>query len=133
LWLAAALAADGLEDELRDRWLSGDAAATIRLAQLRAERGDVEAAETMLRPLVDGYDGVAARGLAHILIERGEIETAIGVLRIREDRDSVLLLADLLHAEGRAAEAYWVLSPLSRSGDPEVAARLEGLRRTDQE
>ena len=82
--------------ELRARADAGDRDAARRLAELLAERGDLDG----LRARADAGDRYAARRLAGLLAERGDLDE----LRARADtgdRDAALRLADLLMKQGR--------------------------------
>ena len=93
--LAELLAERGDLDELRARADAGDGYAAGRLADLLAERGDLDE----LRARADAGDGDAARRLAELLAERGDLDG----LRARADagdEDAARRLAELLAERG---------------------------------
>ncbi|MFC5746938.1 tetratricopeptide repeat protein [Actinomadura rugatobispora] len=103
--LADLLVRHGRHDELRE-YVAGEGgeAAAYCLAELLEERGDVEGAVEVLRPLADGSPNAA------------------------------FALAELLARHGRADEAIEVLRPVPRSmgGDPEWVVRKLGTLLADE-
>lgn len=103
-------------DELRLRAARSSAAAG-RLAELLAQRGQVEEALTMLRGLADHNNAQATWLLVRLLVERGRAEDALAILRplvqlhesasmSQDDRWEwpTRRLAQLLAADGRIDE-----------------------------
>ena len=88
---------------LRARADAGDGDAAGRLAELLAERGDLDG----LRARADAGDGDAASRLAGLLAERGDLDGAIQILRARADAGDgdAGRLAELLTQQGRGQEA----------------------------
>jgi hypothetical protein len=84
---------------LRDRADAGDEAATMQLAVLLTNRGDLDQAEQLLRDRADADDMAAALQLADLLTERGDLDQ----LRARADTGdwgAARRLADLLAERG---------------------------------
>jgi hypothetical protein len=82
----------------------GDQGAARWLAEVLAERGDLEGAAQILRARAAAGDGFAARRLAELLAERGDLDG----LRARAaagDRYVAEPLARLLIKQDRGAEA----------------------------
>ena len=117
--LAELLAERGdLDGELRARADAGDGHAAWRLAELLAERGDLDG----LRARADAGDGHAARRLAELLAERGDLDG----LRARADagdEDAAGRLAELLAERGDLDG----LRARADAGDGHAAGRLAGL------
>ena len=142
------------EQVLRARADAGDRAAAWRLAELLAERGDLDG----LRARADAGDGDAAWRLAELLAERGDLDGAARpgrrrrrgcrpaagraagrarrpgrgrqMLRARADagdEDCRLRLAELLAERGDLDEAEQILRAAADAGDEDAAWRLAEL------
>ena len=122
---------------LRERAEAGVSYAAQWLAELLAQRGDVEEALDTLRTHAETGDGATARQLAGLLAERGDVEESLDVLRTRADTGDEMAahqLADLLADQGDLAglrkrtelgdgfAALWLTDLLIERGD------LAGLR-----
>jgi thioredoxin-like negative regulator of GroEL len=83
--LAELLAERGELDELRARAETGDSFAASRLAELLEERGDPDGATQVLRTAAETGDSFAASRLARLLEERGDVDGATQILRARTD------------------------------------------------
>ena len=97
--LADLLAERGDLDELRARADAGDRPAEVRLARLLAKRGDLEEAVQILRARADAGDMYAAIRLAELLSQRGDLDE----LRTRADAGdgaAAVPLAALLEQRG---------------------------------
>ncbi len=106
--LADLLAERGDLDALRARADAGDGAAARRLADLLAKRGDLDEAGQILRAAVDADDGAAALQLSGLLAEHGDLDE----LRARVDAGdwpASVRLADLLAERGDLEEAKQIL------------------------
>ena len=116
---------------------AGDADAAMYLADLLAERGNLDEAAQILRTLADAGDAVAAQRLADLLAQRGNLDEAAQVLGARADTGDTVAaaqLAQLLIERGDLDElraradtgdtvaAAWLAQLLARRGD------LDGLR-----
>ena len=102
--LADLLAQRGDMEELRARANAGDRHAALRLAELLTQRGDMEE----LRARADAGDRHAALRLAELLAQRGDMDEAEQVLRARADAGdgyAALRLAALLADRGSPDEA----------------------------
>ena len=100
----------------------GDADAARRLAELLAERGDLDE----LRTRADVGDGYAAIQLAWLLARRGDLDEAVQILRARadaDDADAAALLAGLLRERGDLDE----LRTRADVGDEDAAEQLAWL------
>ncbi len=116
--LADLLAERGDLDGLRARADAGDGYAAGRLADLLAGRGDLDG----LRARADAGDGEAAGRLAALLYERGDLDE----LRARADADdgyAAVWLAALLAGRGDLDG----LRARADAGDGEAAGRLAAL------
>jgi len=116
--LADLLAERGDLDELRARADAGDIDAAVRLADLLAERGDVDG----LRARADAGDGPAAVRLADLLAERGDLDE----LRTQADAGdsgAAWQLADLLAKRGDVDG----LRARADAGDEDAAEQLADL------
>ena len=92
------LAERGYLDQVRARADAGDRPAAYQLARMSEDRGDLDKAAQILRPLADAGDEVAAYQLARMLEDRGDLDKAAQILR-----------------------------PLADAGDEVAARRLFGL------
>ncbi len=120
--LADLLAERGDLDELRARADAGDRPAEVRLARLLAKRGDLEEAVQILRARADAGDMYAAIRLAELLSQRGDLDE----LRARADAGdgaAARKLADLLARRGDLDE----LRARADAGDRAAAGRLAAL------
>jgi hypothetical protein len=120
--LAELLAERGDLDGLRGRADAGDVDAAFRLAGLLDEAGDLDGAARILRALADAGDRQAASRLADLLAARGDVDG----LRTRADADdeyAAARLADLLAERGDLDE----LRTRAGAGDAYAAQRLPGL------
>ena len=104
----------------------GDDLAAVRLAELLAERGDLDEATQILRARADADYGYAAWRLAELLAQRGDLDG----LRARADGgDSAAArrLASLLVKRGDVDGAARILRALVDSGDQRAASELADL------
>ena len=94
---------DQAEQLLRARANAGNWVAAWQLAELREERGDLDA----LRALADVGDAYAAQRLADLLAKHGDLDQAEQLLRAPADAGdgNVRQLAELLTQQGRREEA----------------------------
>ena len=93
---------------LRARADAGDGYAAARLAELLAERGDLDE----LRARADAGDGIAARQLAELLAERGDLDEAAQICApgpTPATRHAAWRLAELLAERGDLDEAAQIL------------------------
>ena len=111
--------------ELRARADAGDEDAAWQLAELLAERGDLDGAEQILRARADAGDGHAAWRLAELLAERGDLDEAVQSARRADagDRHAAEQLAELLAERGDLDE----LRARADAGDGDAAMRLAEL------
>jgi thioredoxin-like negative regulator of GroEL len=119
--LAELLAQRGDIQELRERADTGDPDAAIRLAELLAERGEIEEAIALLRRRADTSDPDTASELAH----GGDVQG----LRERVDTgdpDAAFELGDLLIKRGEIEEAIAVLRK-GVASDRDAAILLAGV------
>ena len=101
---------------------AGDRTAAFRLAELLAQRGDLNEAVQILRPLADADSWGAALQLAEVLAQRGDL----GELSSRADRGDLFAarqLARLLTERGDLNALY----ARANAGDGEAARRLPEL------
>ena len=113
-------------DGLRARAAVGDEAAALRLADLLADRGDLDEAVQILRDRANVGDGLAALRLADLLAERSDVDG----LRARAavgDEAAALRLAELLADRGDLDEAVQILRPLADTGNEYPASKLAEL------
>jgi hypothetical protein len=97
-----------------------------RLAELLAQRGDLDGAVQILRSQADTGDGNAAWRLAELLAQHGDLDR----LRSRADAgdgDAAGRLADLLAKRGDLDGAVQILRPRADAGDGFAAGRLGEL------
>jgi hypothetical protein len=128
-WLAGLLAQRGALEELRTR-AETDRAASVQLARLLTERGELDEAERIIRPSADAGDQGACAELAVVLAERG----AVDELRTRADsgdKDAAWSLSRLFAARGLLGDvraradagdveaAKWLAKMLVERGDLE--------------
>jgi len=133
---------------------AGDGHAAERLADLLAERGDLDEAMQILRARADAGDEYAAYKLARLLAERGDLDGLraradagdehaaerlaqllaehrdLDELRTRADagdRHADYSLADLLAERGDLDEAMQILRARADAGDGHAAERLAQL------
>ncbi len=121
--LAEMLAQRGDLEELRARADTGDKVAAVRLAGLLAERGDPDEAAQTLRVAADAGDEIAAVRLAGLLFERGDLEE----LRARADagdEHAATELAELLFGRGDLDKAAQILRAPADAGDKGAADLL---------
>ena len=124
--LAELLAQRGDLDGLRARADTGDRDAARRLAALLGQRGDRDEAEQILRAAADTGDRDAAGALAGLLAQRGDLDG----LRARADtgdRDAARRLAGLLAQRGDLDEAEQTARAAADAGDRDAALWLGKL------
>jgi hypothetical protein len=122
LLLARLLAEHGDLDELHARADAGDEWAAYVLAEMLAEHGDLDE----LRARANAGDGNAAVELARLLAEHGDLDSAVQLLRTRADAGDATAayqLAELLAERGDLDE----LRARADAGDGTAALRLAGL------
>jgi thioredoxin-like negative regulator of GroEL len=109
---------------------TGDRYAARELADLLAERGDLDGAAQVLRALADAGDGYGIIRLADLLKERGDLDEAAQVLRDQADAGNdyaALLLAELLKERGDLDEAVQVLRAPADAGTDYAARGLADM------
>src|SRR6266566_6812575 len=124
--LAGQLVRRGDVEELRARADAGDETATWWLADLLAERRDLDGAIQLLRAQADADDEKAASRLATLLGQRGDVAE----LRARADagdQSAAEQLAVLLARRGDLDEAKQLLGPYADAGDEQAAWLLAYL------
>ena len=101
---------------------AGDRAATNRLVNLLADRGDLDE----LRTLADAGHEQAANQLAHLLADRGDLDE-LRTLADAGDEYAAVLLAHLLADRGDMDGAELILRPLANAGNEYAANVLARL------
>jgi hypothetical protein len=122
-WL---LAERGDMDGLQIRANAGHEYAARLLADLLADRGDLDEAIHTLRARADAGDGPTNYHLAELLVARGDIDAGAKILRVRADagdKSAADRLADLLADRGDLDG----LRARVDAGDEYAAERLPGL------
>ncbi len=92
-------------DDLRAQADAGDGYAARRLADLLAERGDLDGAEQILRAQADAGNEAAASGLARVLIKQGRGEDAERLRRFGLNPDGSIACARKTSQELRCQAA----------------------------
>ena len=125
LWLARLLAERGDLDELRARADAGDGNAALELARLVAS-----GAARRLRGRADADDWHGLWGPPDLLAKRADFDEAIQILRAEADagnQDAALQLAGLLVQRGDLDEATQILRARADAGNQDAALQLAGL------